>query len=400
MADTPETPSEEEVVDLTKSFEDLEALLKPTESNRSDLWQAWNYLQVYATWGLRLPVDDANFKAQMGADPAEYDFVPPMKQGTTKIRKASKTFLNNVYPNVVKVGSDLKNFANSASGDGGLFQFIRTLLQSDDPSDRDAALSVLNDMQNEIADAQTHARTVTGDLSKFRTDLDDSMGNFKNARIALDRDQKTNKAELDKLQGDPNQEGSLASYRKQRDETKETLSHYRTIMATTGAYAWVGLFGLIAAGSVLGVYGTKVSECLKELDKIDAKLKKADSKLKAAQSAHDILELGDTGLTNAKQYTLTALQKLKIVEDAWTTMSGNIDAIKLKVDAMTRSTDEGEKLANRKVIEWYLNFVAKKWDELSPLLEDLMTDNYITVEAGDKSLSEMAAEIDAAQKAA
>ena len=122
-----------ETIDFTKPFEPLMSLIGREGSNRSELWQAWHFLQVYANWGIRLPTSETDFKAIMGADALKFDFLPPMQDGNSLISKACEAFLKNVFSEVIQVGMDLKVYAETtAGGEDGMLQIILDSVEDGD----------------------------------------------------------------------------------------------------------------------------------------------------------------------------------------------------------------------------------------------------------------------------
>lgn len=384
-------------VDITKSFGALQALLAPDrKTNRSELWQAWHFLQVYATWGVRLPVKETDFTALMGVSPAAYGFYPPMKDGNTTICNACKAFLKHVYPRVLQVGVDLKAYAeDAASSDSEMFQTVIDMIDEDD---MESALIFLNDLQTDAQAAATHAKEAGEKLTAFRVELDMALGQLATAQTSLQTDEKTNQDKLATLHGGEGVEGSLKQYKHQLAEMKARHTEATIAAATSPLYVWVAPpLGLIATGTVMGVYTDKAIKAMKEIERLEDLIAKANKQLSAAISAGNIYAQGRDGLTNVISYTTAASAKCGIVQQAWTEMTSQIDNIKKKINRTTTETDDGEVVHGKKQVEVYLRKVEQAWDKLLPDLRDLLTDNYISVEPDQKSLGEVIELIEAAQ---
>jgi hypothetical protein len=83
--------------DLEKTIQDFNALVKTPESPADEnLWYSWRFLQIYSTWGLRLPNTEASLKLRLGmSDPGQFSFFNGMKEAYNEIHEACGEFLSN-----------------------------------------------------------------------------------------------------------------------------------------------------------------------------------------------------------------------------------------------------------------------------------------------------------------
>lgn len=376
------------IANITKSFDPLEALIGRKGSNRSELWLAWQFLQVYAHYGLRLPTTTSDFAAIMSKSPAGFKFFPQMQEGNTTIRGACRSFLNSVFPKVIQVGIDLKSYAEDASSkDGEMFNDIIEMLREDD---NEGALAFLGDLQDDAASALENAKAAQGALTTFGTSLSDALGPLDRAQKSLEADDKTNAASLDKLQGDAETEGSLKWYQAQIDELKARHTEAAVAAGTSPLYVWVlPPLGLIATGVVMGVYTDKAVKAMKKMKQFEDDLAKESGDLTAALAAQKIFMEGRAGLSNVVNYTKIAGEKCNTVKTAWDGITDNLNTMKKKIERTTDMTDEGEKVREVDQVVRYLRRVESKFEELIPDLKELLTDPYITVAPGQKSYEEV-----------
>ena len=391
MADT-----DLDVENITKPFAPLEALLTaPSGSNRPPLWDAWNQLQVYANWGVRLPTKTTDFVAVMGKSPAGFDFFPPMKEGNTIIRDGCKAFLVNGYGKIVSVGHTLRSYMKDVSDtDGGTAKFISDMIKE---GDMETALDILNDMQNDAQSAYDEAGEAKEGLDAFSVALSEATGRLTDANTSLDTDAKTNKDEIAKLEGDADEVGSIKNLQKQFDAAKADYDHYVVVAATSPTYVWVAPpVGLIATATVAGIYGKKAVETLELMDSLEDQIKNKNKEVSAAKAARDIYGLADKGLENVIKYTAVASENIGMVQQAWDGILAQVKTLKKNVDKTTELNESGEEVIRRKkVMERYLDKMDKTYTALIPDLNELLTDNYITVEPGTLSLADAAKKIKA-----
>ncbi len=377
---------------VAKSFEPLVGMIAAPVDGRSPLWLAWHQLQVYATWSERLPVEESDFKALMGASPVGYSFFPPLQEGNKMIAKASSEFLRSTYDEIVNVSNDLLSFAENVSPNHNkILLTVKELLEAGAASDAVTLLTDLQDMAK--ANAET-AGTLQKKLSGYKDVLSQAIGKFDIAKTSLEKDSKTNKAELDKLMGDEKVEGSLAYLEKKIKDFRAEYDHYVIVASTTPTYAWVWPFGPIAATIVAGIYGDKAVKKLKELEEAIDKAAKAHVAANAAYQARTIYDVSSEGRKNAQTFTSLAISNLGIVQTAWGDVVKHLGEILKWAKATTSdNADGGRDPKSMALVSIYLGRVGEEWGKMVPMLKDLSTDLYVQVEPGKTTLSEMSEKI-------
>ncbi len=378
-----------ETIDFTKPFEPLMSLIGREGSNRSELWQAWHFLQVYANWGIRLPTSETDFKAIMGADALKFDFLPPMQDGNSLISKACEAFLKNVFSEVIQVGMDLKVYAETtAGGEDGMLQIILDLVED---GDTETALELLTDLQKDAISASTRAGHVKVALDEFRTELGKALGKLDTARTSLDSDSSTNEETLGILAADANTEGSIAYKHKMLEEARRLHTEATIAAATSPTYIWVlPPLGLIATGVVMGIYTDKAIQRMKDIEELEDSIQKEGAHLKQALAARSVFTQGSNGLTNVISYTEAASAKCGVVQETWKGIASHISEMTKYLENTTRQSPDGEiEVKSKRLLGVALRKVEKNWQTMLPDLSELMTDNYVSIAPGTATVAEV-----------
>lgn len=408
MADNKLTP---EQVDL--SFADLEALLKPRlvvidpETSKAvedagELEHAWHFLQVYCGWGLRLPSDDADFHALLKTkELAAYKFYPNLKGGSSLLKDQCRQFTTEVLPKMVQVGNDLSSFANAVKNDDGeMFKIIIELIEGDSP-DFAAAIDLIKSLQGNAKTALDNAAKVQTGLAGFKSGLVEGSAKIALAKTDIEADDKVNRAAMDRLTSDdPELQGSLAHYEKLRKKAKADYNYDVKVAATTPTYAWVSVFGLIAASVVAGVYGKRAVDDLKKIDRIDEDIKNAKAELGRAVAANNTYGVANTAVTKITQYTDAALSATTKVQNGWNAIQKGLGDVSTELARTMTTDDEGEKLRSVTLVKKFLSRTEEKWRGIAPALDLLTKHPYIDIEPKPKSLSGIADDIASALKEA
>lgn len=375
-------------------------------TNRGPLWYAWHYLQVYSYWGLRQPHTDADLKLTLGiSNPAAFGFYGSMRDAYQEINSACSDFISKIFPNVVELGTDLHTFATEASSrDQGIFSAVRDLLNEEPNAERareneQAAIELLTDLQAKAKQNADKAGAVKLELAAYKTKLVTADEQLKRVQKAIDSDSRTSQATIDKLSGDVNKAGSLAAINKQIADLQKEYTQDVTIAATTPTYAWVVWplppipVGLIAAVTVASVYGSRATDLLKQIERLEKDYKKASEELTTAIGAHNVQRTAKTCVTEASANTDKAIIHTTTVQNAWEGIATQLGVIKDKLLGSTRTNNGQTVLSAKAVIRLYLSQAATAWDRLMPPLTELTTNPYIVVKDKQVSLRDLAKEM-------
>ena len=387
--------------DLDKIIADFNSLVqKPSDSAptgtsaNQNIWYSWQFLQIYSTWGLRLPHTGETLQLKLGiiAEPGKYTFLGAMVQAYDEIHQASYDFTTNIFPKVIEVGTSLLDFASDANEDDGeLFNVLIELIDKDDPT---GALELLSDLQDTTKKNTQKAGEVITSLNGYKAKLVSAEQKVSNVKINVDGDSQVSQNMIDTLQDGKEVTGSIKNLEKLIAEKRAEYNHYVVVAATTPTYAWVTLIGFITATTMAGVYGDKAVKALKRVHELEDEIKKTNGKLHTALETNKVLNSANQSVSQAKLYTNLAIVHTTNVQNAWTNITSNLSDIAKKVKYMTTEKDEQIVLQAKATVMNYAKNAGKKWAELVPPLKQLTRDPYIVVESGEKSLGDLAKDVE------
>ena len=394
MTSVTATSNQDPSADLEKTIKDFKDLVKKPESPAAEknLWYAWHFLQVYSNWGLGIPHTEASLKLQLAiSEPGQFVFFNVMKEGYNEIHEACGEFVSEIFPKVIEVGTSLLHFASDAStGDGELFSVLIELI---DTNDTNGALELIGDLQETAKANKKKAEDVGKLLGRYKGKLASAKAKVNLTQKQVDEDEKTSQAAIDKLAAGADQEGSLAQLNQLLGSKKDEYTHNVLVASTTVTYFWVAFpGGLIAAATVAGVYGDKAVKTLNDVHRLEDEIKKGNAELKTAIEVNKIQRAAFTSLAETQHYTDLAIVHTTTVQNAWQAIFDNLKVVADKVAKMTTG-DEQTVLQNQTLVKNYAKNAGEKWALLIPPLKELTRDPYIVVAEGEKSLGELATEV-------
>jgi hypothetical protein len=393
--------------DLDRIIEEFNSLVqKPTTytastgtSDNQNLWYSWQFLQIYSTWGLRLPHTEATLKMKLGiAEPGKYQFFRGMVEGYDEIHQTSSDFTTNIFPKVIEVGTSLLDFAlDAAPNDGELFNLLIKLLDSDKSEDLKGAMELLSDLLDTTNKNTKKAKEVITSLNGYKAKLVSAQENVTEVKKLVDQDSNVSQSTIDQLAGGKEVTGSIKDLEQLMTAKKAEYDHYVVVAATTPTYAW-SFIGFIAAAVVAGVYGDKAVKSLKRVQELEDEIKKTNAKLHTGLETQKVLNSANQSVSQAQRYTDLAIVHTTTVQNAWTNITSNLSYIADKVSSMTTEKDDQIILQNKNLVKNYATHSGKKWALLVPSLKELTRDPYIVVESEEKSLGEIANDVEKEMK--
>lgn len=390
MTDTP-IPAVE-VQGLETATANFETLLTADGNNRGPLWLAWHYLQVYSTWGLRVPNSEAQLSTKLGiADPGSYAFFPGMLESYQKVYNASKFFQEDVFPKVVSLGQALKNFGEQATNDGGnMFSAVVSLVDTGDSAN---ALTLLNDLQQEAKTNAASAGEVTKKLNAYADQLTAAEKALADTGSAVNQDSRTSQDRIGVLSAGEDVPGSIAYLKKSMVAINEEYMHDVVVASTTPTYGWWIPFGTIAAAIVAGVYGDRAMKALAEYEKTKAVMDSESHELTIALATFNVQQLAQEGVSRAYANTQVAISQTNLVQNAWEGISSNLEAVRDKLLNMTTITDDDVKIRAKALVKNYAKIARDKWSQLMPAILELTENPYIVVEFDEAKVNQLIADI-------
>lgn len=372
---------------IISNFEQLVSDTAPDGQKRpKPLWYAWHYLQVYSYWGLRLPSTEDDLKLQLGIkEVAAYPFFNSMVTANKSIHDASANFLNDIFPDVIKLGKAIKAYANdvtSKKGGAGTLSDIATLPPSD-------ALILLDDLQSQATKNAKEAEEVTNKLTAYKTCLADAQGRLTGVKTQIETGENTSQATIDKLNSSvPGAAGSIAALRRQVQDNQDAYNQDVIIATTTLTYCWVPVIGQVSSVVVATVYGVRATEMLDKIKALQAEIEVAEASLRTAVETHRVQSLAEIGVANAVNHTNLAITYATTMQNTWSDLSGELEKVKTNVSRSIKFVDRDPKLGPNTQLVKYTTAADEAWGEMIPDLELLLDNPYISVESGEFTVSE------------
>jgi hypothetical protein len=385
---------------LDKAMNDLSTYLNGTSGDpTSNLKGNWIFLQIYATYGLRLPNTSALLGSALNltsSEAAAYPWFSAMYSSYNTVNLSSTYFFSDVFDKMTSLGSGLQSYASDVAGQDSTFTLVSSLIKPTDGSAPDlvSALDILSDLKTSAASNATLAGDIKANLATYKTKLVNAQSGMATVKDSVDSDDRTSQEAITKLNGGPEVIGSLDQLNKMLKDEEAEYKHDVIVASTTVTYAWVAPpFGLIAAASVAGVYGKKAVDMKDTIDKLEAQIKTAGQSLKVAVATQNTVKLAEGSLDSVIKYTDLAIAKTTLVQNSWQGVAAGLTDISGKVSASIKMEDGAEKLAAINAVVYFMKKAQQKWTEIQPTINDMVTDPYITVSPTPQTLSEFANEV-------
>lgn len=383
---------------LDEALTNLQNYLNGANDDTPTLRGNWIYLQIFATYGLRLPNTADALQTVLNLTPsaaAGYSWFGAMYEAYDKLNQASTYFFSDVFDKMTSLGSGLKSYAEDVAGQDSVFTLISSLVKPTDDSDPDpqSALDMLSDLKKTAAKNAALAGDIKSNLGTYKAKLVDAQGKMTTVKKAVDGDDRTSQATINKLEGGKDIAGSLAQIQDMINTDKDEYKHDVIVASTTPTYAWVGLLGLAAAAIVAGIYGKKATDMLDTINKLEGQFKAAQQQLKVAISTQNTTKLAEHSLESVIKHTTIAIEKTTQVENSWNSMAAGLTYISDKVSSSMKMQDGKEKLAAKIAIVYFMKTAQEKWTAIQPIIDQMVTDPNITVSSDPVNMTDFANQV-------
>jgi hypothetical protein len=386
--------------DAALTLKAFETVIKNRENGTSELSDSWHFLQLYSYWGIFLPNTENALKLKLHIkDPLSFSFFPSMLDAYSKLHDASNDFINNIFNKVVALGNDLKSFAEQAATRNPELEkdttksIFTVAIECLDDSDLESALALITDMQESAAANATASGEVIKLLAGYKAKLSDGVGKLTNVGVAIESDNRTSKATIERLSGDKDTLGSIANSVKLLQESNERYKQDVIKATTTLTYGWVFPYGTIAAVIVAGIFGDRAVKELRNLDEMTAKLKTKSLELETAVTTVQTQNMAQSGVTQALALTDSAITHTTILQNAWNGLDGELRKVLELLNKSTATVDDKVVLKNKVVVKTYLTNAGNAWANVLLPINQLTANPYITVNRNEVTLTQMADDV-------
>ncbi len=388
------------VKNLEAALKDLQSYLNGDNDPLNTLKGNWIFLQIFATYGLRLPNTAASLESVLNltaSEAAGYPWFNAMYSAYNTLNEDSTYFFNDVFDKMTTLGSGLKSYASDVAGQDSVFTLISSLIKPTDGTDPDpaSALDILKDLTGTSQKNATLAAQIKTNLGTYKTKLISAQATLGSVKKNVDADDKTSQATITKLSGGPEVMGSLKQLNNLLDADNEEYKHDVIVASTTVTYAWVAPpVGLIAAATVAGVYGKKAVDMLDTIDKLQGQIANAKKELQTAVATQNTVKLAEGGLDNVIKYTDLAIDKATSIQNSWSSMVTGLTSISDRISNSIKNEPDGEKkLAATIAVVYFMKKAQESWTSIKPTIDTMVDNPYITVSPTDKDLKTFAEEV-------
>jgi len=393
--------TEQQIKDaLETSFLPLQNSLSQNGAKRGPLWLAYHGLCLFSHWGEKLTDNDHDLQRLLGtSEPGNYTWFGRMSQAYKMVKVLSQDFDAHTIAKIGKLTENLRQFAKDAKTnkdgtmeDGNIFKFIIDSVNGG--GNKDDLLDMIVNKQKEATDYAAQAEEVNTALGKYGSDLAIAEAAIEKVQTEIDSDSKTSQKKIDALQAGAEFEGSIAHWKKLRDENQKEYDHDVVVAATTPTYGWMFPLGTIAAATVAGVYGSRAVAALNKIKDAKLRIEAEKEDLKITLTIRGVQKQALYGIGKAKDHCNAAIKESEVVQSAWYSINGDLDGVAKQLKNLTGITDEGEKMKSKALVSYYATVAAKKWAELWPMIEELSNVNIGTHDFETMDPGEMADKIE------
>lgn len=394
-------PDKTELEQMDEALDSFETYLKGNGTTVPSLRQNWIYLQIFSIYGLRLPQTAAALQTALHMKPSDtggYTWFNDMYTTYADVGKSSHYFFEHVFKDMNDLGGKLRDFSKDSGGDESLMDAVLDLIGRGDnsplpdPADREAALALVEELNDRASEAAKFAATIQSDLVTYRTGLIPLQASVTRVRKAVDEDSKTSDAAYNKLAGSKDVEGSIAQLLDKLEKDRREYVEDVKIAATTPTYGWIIVppIGIWAAAIVAGIYGRKATEMLETIEKLEAQIKTASEELIRVTAVRCVTKLAHDSLDSVGGHLDVAIDKAEVVRKAWDGVKLGLDFIKSQVEhSLKPDHDDPEKqqLQAIKAVRYFIKRSSERWISIRPDVDALTKDPFISIDPEDMNLS-------------
>lgn len=378
----------DELAKLDNALTQFEAFLNGDGTTIPSLRANWIYLQIFATYGLRLPSTQAALLNTLRLTPEDapaYGWFSAMLEGYGNLDGASRYFFTEVWGKMLALGGGLRNFATDVVGQDSMFTLIANLVQPGPDQDLRAALDLVKPLK-EAADANAAAAgAIKEGLSSYKAKLVGSKAELDAVKKAVDNDDRTSSETIEQLGGDKDDTRSLAYLDEQLKGYREEYTKDAIVAGTAPTYMWVFPIGTLVGLGVMIGFTTKAVLELKVIDDAMGVLHDLEDKLATAIAVQGTVGLAHESLDNVLAHLQVAIEKTTAVQNGWLALGEGLDYIAGKVDASLKADGQ---LAAAAAVKTFMNRAQQRWAAFKPTIEALMKNPVITVDPDEMKLED------------
>ncbi|WP_017596330.1 alpha-xenorhabdolysin family binary toxin subunit A [Nocardiopsis potens] len=271
----------------------------------------WRNVQVYCTTVQALPTTDDMIKIKLAL--TTEDNVADFKD----LRDQYKTMYDHVkfwddtaMPRSIKLATDINNYGRNANLYYG--EMLRLAKEGlSDPARKKRFLEIVEDRAKKADDFAKDAKEVSGLITEFHKTTDEDAKKMGDLKVKYDKKYDSDNAEWKKLKE------QIEKDQKDLGALNDQYNHEVTVAATTPSYAWVTVFGFIAAVTVAAVYTDKALKTKAAIEALEKKI--GDAQKKLTRNAHILksAKYAKDSVDDTKKNVDLALDTLGKMRSGW-----------------------------------------------------------------------------------
>ncbi|EPB65660.1 hypothetical protein ANCCEY_15274, partial [Ancylostoma ceylanicum] len=285
-----------------------------------------------------MPRTDDAFRNYLGsAAPSDLSDFQPLIKAYSDIYDHVSVWNNDTYPSSVSLASDVVAYSRQARI---YYSPIIPLAEklTNDPNDEKSKEKLQAILGVLINDADTYHKRAEEVLTKIKAFADETAQD-KITLAGVDNKGGLYKYYEDKYGSTSEEVRSLTKEIEDQqrilDAANKEYEHDVVVAATTPSYAWVTIFGLIAAAVVAGIYGDKAVKALARAKAAQKKIDELQAELQVDANLMNSLNVTRNGLDKNIDLITEALPIIQKIQGVWATA-----AVQYESDYMILSTQE------------------------------------------------------------
>ena len=288
--------------------------------------QEWYAIQRYVKNALRLPDNEKKMRLSLGKEkPYEgpFDEFQELLNGYQIVLPHVKKWDEKTFPDTVSLAQDISNYAVKAKVYyGALHQQIEKI--TDDPDDeaaKDKFTAICDKLAKEAANYEKHAGEVYEAIEEFaKTTSQDEVLLKDLARIYEGKYGKESAAMLAANE-------KIDEIKTKVEQLNKDYEHACVVASTTPTYAWAGIFGLIAAAIVAGIFGDKAVKLKHEIEVNQSEMSKLNDATQRGTILTSTLAMARKGLADIQEQIAAALPCIQKIRGVWNAIGSDLTEI-------------------------------------------------------------------------
>ncbi|WDE05947.1 alpha-xenorhabdolysin family binary toxin subunit A [Thalassomonas viridans] len=343
--------------------------------------EEWYTIQTYVEEALRLPITQPSMNNAFGI-PSNVSFsnFSALLEQYMAIHTTATSWHSEIYPSVVNLALTLSNYAEIHSMlISPLIDSLMAMKNAAETNDmmtaeaqRQTAIALLNMLKSEAQKREIETEKAENDLLMFAGEVAAQSGQ-------LDRLRSTHS---EYLQDDGSALRSQISALNARvKQLNADYDHFVTVAASSASYAWIPFFGLIAAGSVAGVYGDKAEKARKERNQVLAEIDSLQRQLTYKENIYASYQKSYQSITDLESKIRSAVLHINKLKGHWQGINTDFDTILESIGATqgVNGLDNAIALVGSITAQVSVGQIQGKWQQISVKASKFVENAYIVV---------------------